>query len=68
MAAYHTATLGASPLLLLFFQEFIDTIIPDIFQVLNHTHSEMCSVSLIKMLKSFAWKIFAFIAIFHITI
>jgi hypothetical protein len=48
VATYHPTTLRASPLLLLSLKEFINTIIPDVFQVLNHAHMVKGAVSLIK--------------------
>ena len=44
-------------------QEFVDAVISNIFQVLNHAHSEMCSVSFIEVLKPFAGKIFTLVAV-----
>jgi len=61
MAAYYFATIRASPLLLLFFKEFIDTFVSDVFQVINHTHMVFSSVTLIEVFKPAAGEVPAFI-------
>jgi hypothetical protein len=61
MTAYYSTTLRASPLLLLFFKEFIDTFFSDVFQVLNHAHMVFGSVTLIKGFKPVAGEVLAFI-------
>ncbi len=67
MAAYDCSTLEAFPPLLFLFKELIDAILLDVFEVLNHTHLEMCSVSLVEMLKPLAGEIITFVTIFHLT-
>jgi hypothetical protein len=62
MAAYYSFTISALPLLLLFFKEFIDTFVSDVFQVLNHAQMVFGSVTLIKGFKPAAGEVRAFIA------
>ena len=61
MAAYYFATIRASPFLLFFLKEFIDTFVPDIFQVLDHAQVVFCSVTLIESFKPMTGEILAFI-------
>ena len=61
MTAYYSVTIRALPLLLLFFKEFIDTFVSDVFQVLNHAHMVFGSVTLIKCFKPVAGEVLAFI-------
>ena len=61
MAAYYSVTIRALPRLLLFFKEFIDTFVSDVFQVLNHAHMVFSSVTLIKGFKPAAGEVLAFI-------
>ena len=66
MAAYDCSTLGAFPPLLFLFKELINAILLDVFEVLNHTHLEIGSVSLVETLKSFTGEIITFVTIFHL--
>ena len=66
MAAYNCSTLRALPSLLFRFKELPDAMLLDGFQILDHTHPEMSSVSLIEMLKPFTRKIIAFVTILHL--
>jgi len=50
VATYYPTTLRASPLLLFSFKEFINTIISDVFQVLNHAHMVKSAVALVESL------------------
>jgi len=61
MTAYYAVTIRASPLLLLFFKEFIDTFVSDVFQILNHAHVVFGSVTLIECFKPAAGEVPAFI-------
>jgi len=61
MAAYYPITIGALPLLLLSFQEFIHTFVSDAFQVLNHAQMVFGSITLIKGFKPAAGEVLAFI-------
>ena len=61
MTAYYSTTIRASPLLPLFFKEFIDAFVSDVFQVFNHAHVVFGSVTLIESFKSAAGEILAFI-------
>jgi len=65
MTAYYTATLSASPLLLLSFKELINTIISDVFQVLNHAHMVKSAVALVESLQPMAGEILAIVAKSH---
>jgi hypothetical protein len=65
MAAYYSVTIRALPLLLLFFEEFINTFVSDIFQVLNHAHMVFGSVTHIKGFKPTAREGLAFMAETH---
>jgi len=62
MDANNSAALRALVPLLLPGKELIDTVIPDIHQVLNHTHAVVFPVSLIKAAKSVTREIIALIA------
>jgi hypothetical protein len=62
MTADHSVTIRAPPPLLLFFKEFIDTFVSDVFQVLNHAQMVFGSVTLIKGFKPAAGEVWAFIA------
>ena len=67
MATYDSLALGALPVLILFFQELSDAILPDAFEILDHTHSKMSSVALADMLKPCAGEVAAFVTILHLT-
>jgi hypothetical protein len=62
VATYYPITLKASPLLLLSFKEFINTIISDVFQVLNHAHMIKSAVALIECLQPTAGEILTIVA------
>jgi hypothetical protein len=68
MATYCFPTLRALPPLLLLFKELTDAIFLDGFQVLNHTHPVIHSVSLIEMAELPAGEIIALITVFYIVI
>jgi len=68
MATDHPATLGAFPLSLFHFQELIEAIVPNVFEVLDQAHSEMRSVSLVYVTQPLAGEIIAFVTIFHLAI
>ena len=40
VTAYYFPALGAFPPLLLLFKKLPDSVLPDVFEVLNHAHSE----------------------------
>ena len=61
MAAYYITAIGASPLLPLSFKEFVDTLVPDVFQVLNHTHMVFGAVPFIESFQPSAGKALALI-------
>jgi hypothetical protein len=61
MATYNSVTVMTLPLLPLFFKEFIDAFISDVYQVLNHAHVVFGPVTLIKCFKSAAGEVLAFI-------
>ena len=61
MTAYYSVTIRASPLLSLFFKEFIDTFVSDVFQVLNHAHMVFGSVTLVEGFKPATGEVLAFI-------
>jgi hypothetical protein len=61
MTAYYSVTIRALPPLLLFFKEFGDTFVSDVFQVLNHAHMVFGSVTLIECIKPAAGEVLAFI-------
>jgi hypothetical protein len=65
VAAYYSATIGTLPLLLLFLEEFINTFISDMLQVLDHTHMVFSSVTLVEGLKPAAGEALTFIAETH---
>ena len=68
MATYNSPTLRALPSLLLLFKELSNATLLDGFQVLNHTHPEMHSISLVDMAEPPAGEIIAFITVFHLAI
>jgi len=65
MAAYYSVTIRTLPLLLLFFEEFINAFVSDIFQVLNHAHMVFGSVTHIKGFEPTAREVLAFMAETH---
>jgi len=65
MAAYYTATLRASPLLFLSFKESINTVISDVFQVINHAHMVKSAVAFVESLQPMAGEILAIVAKSH---
>jgi hypothetical protein len=62
MTTYHLATFRATPLFLFFFQEPLDAMLFDEFEVLYHTHMVLGAVSLIKGFQPITGKFFALIA------
>jgi len=66
MATYNCSTLRALPSLLFRFKKLLDAMLLDGFQILDHTHPEMRSVSFIEIPKPFTQKIIAFVTIFHL--
>ena len=61
MAAYYSATIRTSPLLLFFFKESIDTFVPDVFQVLNHAQVIFGAVAFIESFEPAAGEVLAFV-------
>jgi hypothetical protein len=61
MAAYHSATVRASPLFPLFFQEFGHPFVSDVFQVLNHTHVVLRAVTFVEDLEPAAGEALTFV-------
>jgi len=61
MTAYHPTTIRASPLLVFFFKEFIDPLVSDVIQVLNHAHVVFGPVTLIEGFQPAAGEVPAFI-------
>ena len=62
MTAYHFTTFRAAPLFLLFFQETLDTMLLDEFEVFYHAHMVLGAVSLIEGFQATTGKFFALIA------
>jgi len=67
VTAYHGSTLRALPLYLFLFQKLPDTLLLNIFKVLNHAHPVKSAVALVDTLQPLAWKIPAFIAVLYPT-
>jgi hypothetical protein len=61
MAAYHSAAIGASPLLPLLFKEFVHPFVSDVLQVVNHTHVVFGAVTFIQNIEPAAGKVPAFV-------
>ena len=62
MTAYHLATFRATPLCLFLFQEPLDAMLFDEFEVFYHAHMVLGAVSLIKVFQPTTGKFFALIA------
>jgi len=62
MTAYHLATFRATPLCLFLFQEPLDALLFDEFEVFYHAHMVLGAVSLIEGFQPTTGKIFALIA------
>jgi len=62
MTAYHLATFRAAPLCLFLFQEPLDAMLFDEFEVFYHAHMVLGAVSLIEGFQPTTGKIFALIA------
>ena len=68
MARYYPTAPGAFPSGLFLFKEFLDAILFDKFEVVDHTHPVMSSVAFIDMAEPLAGKIIALITVFNLAI
>ena len=68
MARYCPPALRAFPFVLFLFKEFLDAILFDKFEVLDHTHAVLFSVAFIDMAEPLAGKIIALVTIFNLAI
>ena len=68
MAAYNCSTLRALPSLLFRFKKLLNAMLLDEFQILDHAHPEIRSISLVDMAEHFAGEIIALVAIFHVAV
>ena len=68
MARYYPAAPGAFPFVLFLFKEFLDAILFDKFEVVDHTHPVMSSVAFIDMAEPLAGKIIALVTVFNLAI
>ena len=59
MNAYCSTTIRASVHLFLLRDELVNPMLPDEFQVLNHTHVVLDSVAIVKLDQVFTWESFA---------
>ena len=62
------ATLRAFPFLLLLSKELANAVIPDVFQILNKTRSEIRDVTLVNVAEAVAGELRTFVAVFHLSI
>jgi hypothetical protein len=67
MAADYIPTLGALPLLLFVIKKSLNTILLDIFKVINHAHPEKGFITFINMKESFARETLTFITVFYLS-
>ena len=65
MAAYCPAAFWTSPFCLFVFEQFLDTVLFNVIEVLHYTHPEISSVPVIKTFQPLAGKIITFITVFH---
>jgi len=68
VARYYPTAPRAFPFVLFLFKEFLDAILFDEFEVLNHTHPVMSSVAFIDMAEPLAGKIIALVTVFNLAI
>jgi len=66
-ADYITA-IGALPFDRFSFQELLDAMLGDEFQVLDHTHPVVTAVALVDTVQTGAWELAAFRAVFDLVI
>ena len=62
MAADHIITIAAAPFLILIFQKFSDSVLPDEFEVFYHTQVIFGTIALVEGFQAFTGKVPAFVA------
>ena len=67
MAAYRLTTLGTVPPVSFSFEQVLDTVFPDEFEILNHAHSEFLAVIGVDMLEVLAGEVGTLVTVFHLT-
>jgi hypothetical protein len=63
MAANRLSAPGTAPFFRFLYEELLDTMVPQILQILDRTQVEIFSITLIQMVQSGAGKILAFITV-----
>ena len=66
VAADYSATLRTFPSIFFLLKKLLDAVLLDKVKVFDHAHPKESSIAFINMAKLFAWKIFTFIAVFHL--
>ena len=67
MAANYFPTLGAFPSFLFPAKKLLNTILRDVFKVLNHAHPKMNPVPSVEFTEVFTWAILEFITVLYLS-